>query len=53
MDGCSTEVDKNCFGKVISERAQDHKEDPEEGTLGSHAKIQSPNYLATKHRDKE
>ena len=42
VDGCSTEVDKNCFGKVISERAQDHKEDPEEGTLGSHARDPVP-----------
>ncbi len=42
VEGCSTEVDKNCFGKVISERAQDHKEDPEEGTLGSHSRDPVP-----------
>ena len=27
----------NCFGKVISHGAQEHKTDPDEGTLGSHA----------------
>ena len=42
VEGCSTEVDKDCFGKVISERAQDHKEDPEEGTLGSHSRDPVP-----------
>ena len=30
-------VKSNCFGKVISHRAQEHKENPDEGTLGSHA----------------
>ena len=39
---CSTTVDTNCFGKVISERAQDHKENPEEGTLGSHSRDPVP-----------
>ena len=39
---CSTTVDTNCFGKVISERAQDHKEDPDEGTLGSHSRDPVP-----------
>lgn len=39
---CSTTVDKNCFGKVISERAQDHKDEPEEGTLGSHSRDPVP-----------
>ena len=34
---CSTTVTANCFGKVISHEAQEHKEDPDEGTLGSHA----------------
>jgi hypothetical protein len=30
-------VDANCFGKVIQHEAQEHKEDPDEGTLGSHS----------------
>ena len=30
-------VKADCFGKVISFRAQEHKENPDEGTLGSHA----------------
>lgn len=30
-------VKANCFGVVISDRAQEHKENPDEGTLGSHA----------------
>jgi hypothetical protein len=30
-------VKTDCFGKVISFRAQEHKENPDEGTLGSHA----------------
>jgi len=30
-------ITKNCFGKVIQHRAQEHKENPDEGTLGSHA----------------
>ena len=30
-------VKSDCFGKVISHRAQEHKENPDEGTLGSHA----------------
>jgi hypothetical protein len=42
VEGCSTTVDSNCFGKVISERAQDHKENPEEGTLGSHSRDPVP-----------
>ena len=39
---CSTTVDANCFGKVIQERAQDHKDEPEEGTLGSHSRDPVP-----------
>ena len=34
---CKTTVKADCFGKVISHRAQEHKENPDEGTLGSHA----------------
>jgi hypothetical protein len=34
---CKTTVKSDCFGKVISHRAQEHKENPDEGTLGSHA----------------
>jgi len=30
-------VKADCFGKVIQHRAQEHKENPDEGTLGSHA----------------
>lgn len=30
-------VKADCFGKVISHRAQEHKDNPDEGTLGSHA----------------
>jgi hypothetical protein len=30
-------VSANCFGKVIQHEAQEHKEDPDEGTLGSHS----------------
>lgn len=45
VEGCSTTVDTNCFGKVISERAQDHKEDPEEGTLGSHSRDPVPEII--------
>jgi hypothetical protein len=30
-------VKADCFGKVIDFRAQEHKENPDEGTLGSHA----------------
>jgi hypothetical protein len=30
-------VNANCFGKVIQHQAQEHKDDPDEGTLGSHA----------------
>jgi hypothetical protein len=30
-------VSANCFGKVISHEAQEHKEDPDEGTLGEHS----------------
>jgi hypothetical protein len=30
-------VKADCFGNVISFRAQEHKENPNEGTLGSHA----------------
>lgn len=30
-------VKANCFGKVIQHQAQEHKDDPDEGTLGSHA----------------
>jgi hypothetical protein len=31
------QVKANCFGKVISHEAQEHKEDPDEGTLGEHS----------------
>jgi hypothetical protein len=30
-------VNADCFGKVIQHQAQEHKDDPDEGTLGSHA----------------
>jgi hypothetical protein len=30
-------VKADCFGKVIQHQAQEHKDDPDEGTLGSHA----------------
>jgi clumping factor A len=30
-------VKADCFGKVISHEAQEHKEDPDEGTLGEHS----------------
>jgi len=33
---CRTTVKADCFGKVISHRAQEHKENPDEGTLGEH-----------------
>jgi hypothetical protein len=33
----SDTVKADCFGKVISHEAQEHKEDPDEGTLGSHS----------------
>lgn len=36
VDSADT-VNADCFGKVISFRAQEHKENPDEGTLGSHA----------------
>ena len=39
---CQTTVDANCIGKVIEERAQDHKDEPEEGTLGSHSRDPVP-----------
>jgi hypothetical protein len=29
-------VNANCFGVVIQDRAQEHKENPDEGTLGDH-----------------
>ena len=29
-------VTSNCFGKVIQHRAQEHLENPDEGTLGDH-----------------
>lgn len=35
-------VKADCFGKVISHRAQEHKENPDEGTLGSHARDPVP-----------
>src|SRR5215207_1459114 len=31
------QVSTNCFGKVIQHEAQEHKEDPDEGTLGEHS----------------
>jgi hypothetical protein len=31
------QVKSNCFGKVIQHEAQEHKDDPSEGTLGSHS----------------
>ena len=34
---CKTTVKADCFGKVIKERAQEHKTDPSAGNLGSHA----------------
>jgi hypothetical protein len=30
-------ITANCFGKVIAHEAQEHKEDPDEGTLGEHS----------------
>lgn len=30
-------VNANCWGKVIQHEAQEHKTDPEEGTLGEHS----------------
>src|SRR5918996_2158458 len=30
-------VSANCFGRVISHEAQEHKENPDEGTLGEHS----------------
>ena len=30
-------VSTDCFGKVISHEAQEHKENPDEGTLGEHS----------------
>lgn len=30
-------VKADCWGKVIQHQAQEHKDDPQEGTLGSHA----------------
>jgi hypothetical protein len=30
-------VNANCWGKVIQHQAQEHKDDPQEGTLGSHS----------------
>lgn len=30
-------VSADCFGKVISHEAQEHKENPDEGTLGEHS----------------
>jgi hypothetical protein len=30
-------VNANCWGKVIQHEAQEHKTDPEEGTLGQHS----------------
>jgi hypothetical protein len=39
---CDTTVTSNCFGKVISHEAQEHKEDPDEGTLGEHSRDPVP-----------
>ena len=39
---CETTVDANCFGKVISHEAQEHKENPDEGTLGEHSRDPVP-----------
>jgi hypothetical protein len=36
VDGDDT-VSADCFGKVISHEAQEHKENPDEGTLGEHS----------------
>jgi hypothetical protein len=33
----SDTVSADCFGKVISHEAQEHKENPDEGTLGEHS----------------
>jgi hypothetical protein len=33
----SDTVSANCFGEVISHEAQEHKENPDEGTLGEHS----------------
>jgi hypothetical protein len=33
----SDTVKADCFGKVISHEAQEHKENPDEGTLGEHS----------------
>jgi hypothetical protein len=33
----SDTVSSDCFGKVISHEAQEHKENPDEGTLGEHS----------------
>ena len=35
--GDDGEISADCFGKVISHEAQEHKENPEEGTLGEHS----------------
>jgi hypothetical protein len=35
-------ITSNCFGKVISHEAQEHKTDPDEGTLGEHSRDPVP-----------
>ena len=39
---CDTTVTANCFGKVISHESREHKEDPDEGTLGEHSRDPVP-----------
>jgi hypothetical protein len=39
---CKTTVKADCFGKVIQHRAQEHKDNPDEGTLGSHTRDPVP-----------
>lgn len=44
-------VKANCFGVVISDRAQEHKENPDEGTLGSHSSNPLPDPEGTLPQD--
>jgi hypothetical protein len=39
---CKSTVKPNCFGKVIQHRAQEHKENPDELTLGAHTRDPVP-----------
>jgi hypothetical protein len=38
-------ITANCFGKVIQHEAQEHKENPSEGTLGQHSSDPVPDDL--------